>query len=74
MHLQGNTAFYADTKPFQSLNNLLYWSSQIFGSILTGFFLDSKFRRRMRAWVGLAGLGVLVVGLSPPTPILWIDV
>lgn len=45
----------------QSLNNFLYWASQIVGSILTGFFLDWKIKRRMRAWGGLIWLTVLVV-------------
>ncbi|THU79894.1 MFS general substrate transporter [Dendrothele bispora CBS 962.96] len=35
----------------RALNNLLYWSSQIFGSIFMSFILDLKrFRRRTRAF------------------------
>ncbi|KAK7454451.1 hypothetical protein VKT23_011207 [Stygiomarasmius scandens] len=41
----------------RALNNFLYWSSQIFGSILMSFILDLKrFRRRIRAfssWITL---------------------
>lgn len=37
----------------RSLNNLLYWISQIIGSIFMGFILDQKtIRRRVRAYVG----------------------
>jgi hypothetical protein len=39
-------------------------SSQIVGAIVTGFFLDSKLKRKLRAWVGLAWLAVLVVRAS----------
>ncbi|KAK9898637.1 MFS general substrate transporter [Cystobasidium minutum MCA 4210] len=44
----------------RSLNNFLYWTSQIVGSIATGFFLDWKIGRRLRAWAGLVWLTILV--------------
>ncbi|THH04791.1 hypothetical protein EW145_g5258 [Phellinidium pouzarii] len=41
----------------RSLNNLVYWTSQIFGSILIGLLLDSsRLTRRARAFVGWAVL------------------
>jgi len=42
----------------RSLNSFLYWTSQIFGSIGMSFILDSKFRRRTRAF---GGWGVLML-------------
>ncbi|TFY78369.1 hypothetical protein EWM64_g5643 [Hericium alpestre] len=45
----------------RSLNNLLYWMSQIIGSISIGILLDQhQFRRRVRAF---AGWGILVFGV-----------
>jgi len=44
----------------RSLNNLLYWSSQIFGSIGISFILDSRLRRRTRAFVGWSALFLMV--------------
>ncbi|KAF9069244.1 MFS general substrate transporter [Rhodocollybia butyracea] len=41
----------------RSLNSLLYWTSQMFGSIGMSFILDSKFSRRTRAF---GGWGVLM--------------
>jgi hypothetical protein len=37
----------------RALNNVVYWLSQIVGSVLVGLILDQKrFRRRTRAFVG----------------------
>ncbi|PFH48206.1 hypothetical protein AMATHDRAFT_180859 [Amanita thiersii Skay4041] len=45
----------------RSLNNLVYWIAQIIGSIAIGFVLDQKrFRRRLRAFVGVAILMAMV--------------
>ncbi|EGO03433.1 hypothetical protein SERLA73DRAFT_69300 [Serpula lacrymans var. lacrymans S7.3] len=45
----------------RSLNNLVYWSSQILGSIAIGFVLDTpRLRRRVRAFSGWAILFVMV--------------
>ncbi|KAI2602652.1 MFS general substrate transporter [Hypoxylon sp. NC1633] len=33
----------------RSLNNLLYWLSQIFGAVIVGYALDTKVRRSLRA-------------------------
>jgi MFS family permease len=44
----------------RSLNNLLYWTSQIFGSIGMSFILDSKLRRRTRAFTGWGTLLIMV--------------
>jgi len=46
----------------RSLNNLLYWSSQILGAGLMGWFLDSpKLGRKLRAKIGWAILFVIIV-------------
>ncbi|EGO03432.1 hypothetical protein SERLA73DRAFT_69299 [Serpula lacrymans var. lacrymans S7.3] len=48
----------------RSLNNLVYWSSQIFGSIAIGFVLDTpRLRRRVRAFSGWAILLAMVFGV-----------
>ncbi|KAF9234668.1 hypothetical protein BU15DRAFT_89902 [Melanogaster broomeanus] len=45
----------------RSLNNLMYWLSQIIGSIMIGVVLDnSRFRRRVRAFAGWSILLVMV--------------
>ncbi|KAI0344162.1 hypothetical protein BDW22DRAFT_1406574 [Trametopsis cervina] len=45
----------------RSLNNLLYWLSQMIGSILIGLLLDEKrLRRRLRAFVGWIVLMLMV--------------
>ena len=37
----------------RALNNLVYWLSQIIGSVAIGFLLDQQgIRRRIRAYVG----------------------
>jgi MFS family permease len=50
----------------RSLNNVLYWSAQIFGALIFGYFLDlSRFRRTVRAkacWVVLFLLTFAVWG------------
>jgi len=50
----------------RSLNNVLYWSAQIFGALIFGYFLDlSRFRRTVRAkacWVVLFVLTFAVWG------------
>ncbi|KAJ3723946.1 MFS general substrate transporter [Lentinula raphanica] len=44
----------------RGLNNLLYWTSQIFGSIGISFMLDSKLPRRTRAFGGWTILMVMI--------------
>jgi MFS family permease len=45
----------------RALNNVVYWLSQIVGSVLVGLILDQKrFRRRIRAFVGWGVLLCLV--------------
>ncbi|KAI8455356.1 major facilitator superfamily domain-containing protein [Phakopsora pachyrhizi] len=44
----------------RSLNALLYWLSQIFGSGLFGLFLDIKISRRRRAFFGWMILSVII--------------
>jgi hypothetical protein len=44
----------------RSLNNLLYWLSQIFGSLVMGFLLDSKLSRKTRAWAAWVLLLVMI--------------
>ncbi|KAI0344169.1 MFS general substrate transporter [Trametopsis cervina] len=45
----------------RSLNNLLYWSSQIIGSILIGILLDNtRLSRRLRAFAGWSVLVIMV--------------
>jgi hypothetical protein len=45
----------------RSLNSMLYWMSQIFGSLFIGFILDKKgIRRRVRAFAGWGILFVMV--------------
>jgi hypothetical protein len=45
----------------RSLNNLVYWITQIFGSVSIGFLLDKKdIARRVRAFCGWAVLFVMV--------------
>ncbi|KIY61774.1 MFS general substrate transporter [Cylindrobasidium torrendii FP15055 ss-10] len=45
----------------RSLNNLLYWISQIVGSVLTGLLLDTpRLSRRTRAYAGWASLFLMV--------------
>ncbi|KIK66105.1 hypothetical protein GYMLUDRAFT_38604 [Collybiopsis luxurians FD-317 M1] len=44
----------------RSLNGLLYWASQIFGSIGISFILDSRLRRRIRAFSGWGSLLIMV--------------
>ncbi|EGO00182.1 hypothetical protein SERLA73DRAFT_52878 [Serpula lacrymans var. lacrymans S7.3] len=48
----------------RSLNNLVYWSCQIFGSIAIGLVLDTpRLRRRVRAFSGWAILLAMVFGV-----------
>jgi len=45
----------------RSLNNVVYWTSQIIGSILIGFLLDQKkLGRRLRAFSGWGVLFAMV--------------
>ncbi|KAF8231542.1 MFS general substrate transporter [Tricholoma matsutake] len=45
----------------RALNNLVYWISQIFGSLVIGFLLDKKnLARRVRAFAGWSLLFILV--------------
>jgi hypothetical protein len=45
----------------RSLNNLVYWLAQIFGSLAIGFLLDSpRLARRTRAFAGWAVLLIMV--------------
>ena len=45
----------------RSLNNLIYWLSQMVGAILMGLLLDQRgIRRRIRAYTGWFALLVLV--------------
>jgi hypothetical protein len=45
----------------RSLNNVVYWTAQIFGSIAIGLLLDQKrIRRRLRAFLGWAVLFCMV--------------
>jgi MFS family permease len=44
----------------RSLNSLLYWTSQVFGSIGISFILDSKLNRRTRAFSGWGALMVMI--------------
>ena len=45
----------------RALNNLVYWSSQIFGSIAIGLLLDYKtLNRRARAFSGWIVLFIMV--------------
>lgn len=45
----------------RSLNNLIYWSSQIVGSISIGLLLDNqRFNRRVRAFAGWTVLFAMV--------------
>ncbi|EGN98006.1 hypothetical protein SERLA73DRAFT_182836 [Serpula lacrymans var. lacrymans S7.3] len=45
----------------RALNNFVYWSSQIFGSLMIGFVLDQEqWRRRARAFAGWIILMVMV--------------
>jgi len=45
----------------RSLNNLLYWTAQIVGSLLIGFLLDQRnLTRRARAFLGWGVLLVMV--------------
>jgi hypothetical protein len=54
-------ALYFNTRT-RSLNNTLYWTSQIFGAILFGYALDyGKVRRTVRAKVNFATLFVLTM-------------
>ncbi|KIK52136.1 hypothetical protein GYMLUDRAFT_180491 [Collybiopsis luxurians FD-317 M1] len=44
----------------RSLNALLYWTSEIFGSVAMSVLLDSKFKRRTRAFAGWTVLLAMV--------------
>ncbi|KLO11265.1 MFS general substrate transporter [Schizopora paradoxa] len=49
----------------RALNNVVYWSSQIFGSLGIGFLLDSKhLTRRSRAFAGWGVLFVMVFAVN----------
>lgn len=52
----------------QSLNNLIYWVSQIVGAVVTGFFLDANFSRKFRAYAGWIWNLVLVVSTMSSAP------
>ncbi|PWN52769.1 MFS general substrate transporter [Violaceomyces palustris] len=50
----------------RSLNNVLYWLSQMLSSLLLGLILDSKrWSRKMRAWIGLAIVAALSWSVWP---------
>lgn len=45
----------------RSLNSVLYWSAQIVGAGFFGLFLDTKMRRRSKAFIAWGGLFVLTM-------------
>lgn len=45
----------------KALNNVLYWTAQIFGACIFGFALDLPFRRTLRAKAGWGALFVLTM-------------
>lgn len=47
----------------RSLNNVLYWSMQIVGAYVTGYALDTQYRRRLKAKADLIYLFVLTMAI-----------
>jgi len=47
----------------RALNNTLYWTSQIVGAYVFGYALDFKYRRSLRAKVGVTALFVITMAI-----------